>query len=104
VGQLRVTGIARHGQLHAYEGCRKNISRPPSEYLLSFYYDTVNFGRRALQLAVEFAGAERLLAGSDYPHQIGSLRSMVDSIEELDVSREARAGILGMNASRLLGL
>ena len=28
---------------HAFKECRENISRPPSEYLKEFYYDTVNF-------------------------------------------------------------
>jgi hypothetical protein len=32
--------------------CRKNISRPPSDYLKKFYYDTVNFDVNALQLAI----------------------------------------------------
>ena len=28
---------------HAFTECRAHISRPPSEYLKAFYYDTVNF-------------------------------------------------------------
>jgi aminocarboxymuconate-semialdehyde decarboxylase len=88
----------------AFEECRANITKPPSEYLKKFYYDTVNFDVRALSLAIDFAGADRLLAGSDYPHQIGSLRSMVESIRKLEISDEAREGILGGNAARLLGL
>ncbi len=89
---------------HAFEECRANITRPPSEYLKKFYYDTVNFDSGALQFAIDFAGADHLVAGSDYPHQIGSLSSMVESIRTLDISDEARAAILGGNAARLLGL
>ena len=88
----------------AFEECRANISRPPSEYLKSFYYDTVNFDVQALGFALEFAGADHLLAGSDYPHQIGSLQLMVESISKLDVSEEERAKIFGGNAARLLGV
>jgi len=33
----------------------------------------VNFDVHALQLAIAFAGADHIVAGSDYPHQIGSL-------------------------------
>ncbi|MFQ5649383.1 MAG: amidohydrolase family protein [bacterium] len=88
----------------AFEQCRKNITRPPSEYLKEFYFDTVNFDVRALQFALDFAGADHLLAGSDYPHKIGSIEKMLTSIEELNVSAEEKAGILGKNAARLLGL
>jgi aminocarboxymuconate-semialdehyde decarboxylase len=87
---------------HAFKECRANIDRPPSEYLREFYYDSVNFDGRALQLAIDFAGAEHILAGSDYPHQIGSLRKMLDSIAALNISEAARAAILGGNAARLL--
>ena len=89
---------------HAFRECRANIRKPPSEYLKHFYYDTVNFDARALQLAIQFAGASHLLAGSDYPHQIGSLRFMLDSIRGLAISEEDRAGIFGENAARLLRL
>jgi aminocarboxymuconate-semialdehyde decarboxylase len=88
----------------AFRECRENISRPPSEYLKTFYYDTVNFDQAALRLALTFAGPDHLLAGSDYPHQIGSLEKMVESLRRLEVSEEDRAAIMGGNAARLLGV
>jgi aminocarboxymuconate-semialdehyde decarboxylase len=88
----------------AFGECRAFISRPPSTYLKTFYYDTVNFDPAAIALAVQFAGAERILAGSDYPHQIGSLAKMKESLAALPVSDAERAGILGGNAARLLQL
>lgn len=87
----------------AFKECREHISKPPSEYLKEFYYDTVNFDLKALQLAIDFAGADHLVAGSDYPHQIGSLEKMVDSIGKLNISSGEKAGIFGENASHLLG-
>jgi aminocarboxymuconate-semialdehyde decarboxylase len=89
---------------HAFGECRAHIDRLPSEYLKAFYYDTVNFDPNALKLAVEFAGADHLVAGSDYPHQIGSIPSMLRSLSELTVGEEARQAIHGGNAARLLGL
>ncbi len=86
----------------AFARCRKNISEPPSEYLRRFYYDTVNFDPRALQLAIDFAGVDRILAGSDYPHMIGSLAKMVESIRALELGPEDEAKVLGGNALRLL--
>jgi len=89
---------------HAFKECRANISRPPSAYLKNFYYDTVNFDPKALRLLIDFAGADHVLAGSDYPHQIGSLEKMRTSIAQLDLTAEAKADILGGNARRLLGM
>jgi aminocarboxymuconate-semialdehyde decarboxylase len=86
----------------AFKECREHINKPPSEYLKEFYYDTVNFDLKALKLAIDFAGADHLVAGSDYPHQIGSLEKMVESIGKLDISSEEKAGIFGGNAIHLL--
>ena len=88
----------------AFPECRERISLHPSEYLKRFYYDTVNFDRAALRLAASFAGVDHILAGSDYPHQIGSLRSMLQSLRGLDLSRSQQDQILSGNAARLLGL
>ncbi len=89
---------------HAFRDCRANIARPPSEYLREpFYYDTVNFDPRAILLAVQFAGADHILAGSDYPHQIGSIPKMLDAIRALPLPESDQAAILGGNAARLLG-
>jgi aminocarboxymuconate-semialdehyde decarboxylase len=88
----------------AFPECRQNIDRPPSWYLKRFYYDTVNFDPNALRLAIEFAGTDQLLAGSDYPHRIGSIPKMLESIDALDLDESEKTKILGGNAAALLGV
>jgi len=86
---------------HAFEDCRRNIDRPPSDYLKRWCYDTVNFDPQALKLAIAFAGADHILAGSDYPHQIGSIPAMLAALRGLDISEADKAAILGGNATRV---
>ena len=89
----------------AYPECQKNINKPPSEYLKSnFYYDTVNFDLKALQFAIDFAGVDHFVAGSDYPHLIGSMEKMISSINQLSITPAEKKRILGENAAWLLGL
>jgi aminocarboxymuconate-semialdehyde decarboxylase len=89
---------------YAFEDCRANIDKLPSEYLKNFYFDTVNFDPKCLELALDFAGPSQILAGSDYPHKIGSLEMMIESLNALDISADDRAAIMGGNTTRLLGL
>ena len=89
---------------HNFKDCRAKINRPPSTYLKEFYYDTVNFNQGALKLAIDFAGADHILAGSDYPHQIGSIPLMLEAVDQLPVTDEQREGIRWKNAAKLLGL
>ncbi len=64
----------------------------------------VTFDAKALQFAIDFAGIGHVVAGSDYPHQIGSLEQMLVSINQLGLTPGEKAAILGENAARLLGL
>ncbi|MBI3400357.1 MAG: amidohydrolase [Acidobacteria bacterium] len=89
---------------HAFRDCRQHIQREPSSYLKEFYYDTVNFNQGALKLAIDFAGADHILSGSDYPHQIGSIPSMLEAVSKLPVTDEQREGIRWKNAAKILGL
>src|SRR5215207_10894225 len=88
----------------AFADCRRNISKPPTEYFKQFYYDTVNFNPDAVKFAISFAGIEHILAGSDYPHQIGSIPLMLETIGKLGLDDASERKILGENAAKLLGI
>jgi aminocarboxymuconate-semialdehyde decarboxylase len=87
----------------AFKECRVHIDEPPTTYLKRhFWYDTVNFAAGPLELAIKFAGAGHILAGSDYPHKIGSIPLMLEALRALPVDAASQAGILGGNAAELL--
>ncbi len=71
------------------------------------YFDTLWFDispffpASMIGAALEVVPAERLLFGSDFPFSSG--RENLESLEQLDLSQEDRARILGDNARKLLG-
>ena len=89
----------------AYSESRELLRTRPSDGLKEHcYLDSVNFDPDAMRLSLAFAGAGRILLGSDYPHQVGDMPRAVRTVIELDVPQETRADILGGNAARLFRL
>jgi len=81
---------------------RRNITRAPSDYLRRVYYDSVTFRPEALAMAIAVGGAEHVMYGSDYPHNIGD---MVGCLARVDALLPAqREAIRGGNAMRIFGL
>ncbi len=89
---------------HAFPDCRADIQTTAERVPRKFYYDTRELQSPRAELAIDFAGADHMLAGSDYPHQIGSIPLMLQSLAALNVPDADRAAILGGNAAALLGL
>lgn len=89
----------------AYQECQEHISRPPSEYLRTrTVLDTVNFQPDALRMAASFMGPDRLVLGTDYPHQVGSMERAVAAVRGLGLEPADEAAVLGGTAAGLLGL
>ena len=79
------------------------ISEPPSEYLRRIFYDAVVYSPSALALCIEAAGtADRVLYGSDYPHNIGDMKGCLARVDAL--GKTAAARVRGDNARRIFGL
>lgn len=77
---------------------------PPSHYMKRLYYDTMVFQPLYLKHLIEIVGSDRVMAGTDYPFDMGETDPMglVDSVEGLtDDEREA---IKGGNAARLFSI
>jgi aminocarboxymuconate-semialdehyde decarboxylase len=70
--------------------------------LRRFHFDTVVHDLDVLRELVDFAGAERVLCGSDYPFDMGVERP-AELVRALELPAADEAAILGGNALRLLG-
>jgi predicted TIM-barrel fold metal-dependent hydrolase len=80
---------------------REHINRSPREYYRNVYLDLVSPSRLAMQYGYEFAGADRLLFGSDHPWV--KIETILEIVNELDIGESERAKILGGNAAGLFG-
>jgi len=82
--------------------CRVKIARPPAEYLRHIHYDSVTYRQESLNLCVEVGGADKVMYGSDYPHNIGDMKGCLQRVDALpDAQMKAvRSG----NARRIFKL
>lgn len=83
-----------------YEECRQHITRLPSEYAKSLYYDSCCFFTPLLSMAREIVGADRILFGTDYPF----IDMDASHVQQLGAPAAEENLLLGGNAARLFGL
>lgn len=76
--------------------------RQPSDYLHRLYTDTIAGSPRALGLAIEQFGADRVCFGSDYP--FGNQQEALDLVQTAALPDETAAAVCGENAIDLFGL
>ena len=88
----------------AYPECKVNIDEPPSTYLKKIWMDSIIYDEDVLMSTLAYSGAEKIVLGSDHPHQIGDMANAVGRIEGLDISDEDKERILWKNAAELLKL
>jgi predicted TIM-barrel fold metal-dependent hydrolase len=81
---------------------RDHITRPPDEYYRRVYLDLVTPSKEAVDFAYHFAGADRLMFGSDHPWV--APQTFLNLIRALPVTSEERAKILAENAVRVFHL
>ena len=80
----------------------KNITRKPSEFLRSVYYDTCLYDPTVLSALVKIVGPDRLLLGSDWP--IGEADPVGFVRARPEISDTDKAMIIGSQTAELLGL
>ena len=87
--------LAYHAPKHeANPACRAHISKPPSQYLRQFYYDTVVASAASLRLLIDLVGAERVMFGTDFPYEIGDADGAIARpvIEQLSPNQRQNSG------------
>lgn len=82
---------------------KKVISKPPTEYLKQFYFDTITHDVTVLRGLVDLVGADHVLLGSDYPFDMGN-ENPVELVRAAGFDAETELKILSGNATRLLNL
>jgi aminocarboxymuconate-semialdehyde decarboxylase len=99
---LALRGRLRHGHaVQAQAGAR--LREAPEASLRRLHYDTVTHDPEVLRELVAFAGADRVLLGSDHPFDMADPRP-VDTVLAAGLAPEDEEAVLGGNAARLLGL
>jgi aminocarboxymuconate-semialdehyde decarboxylase len=80
---------------------RATLKTPPDASLNRLYFDTIVHAQPALEFLVSSAGASRVLLGSDYPFDMGTLEG-VRQVRALSLSEPDKATILGGAVMALL--
>ena len=85
-----------------FKSSQNKIKHPPSKYLKKMYLDAASFYEPALECALDFWGADKLVLGSDYPYGwVGELKRCVESVENLGLEADELDKILNRNAVEL---
>ena len=59
-------------------------------YLKMIWTDSIIYDENVMMSTLAFSGAEKLVLGSDHPHQIGDMAKCVERINNLDISDEVK--------------
>ena len=82
--------------------CRAAIKEPPSRYLRRIFYDTVVYDPRALELCVAVGGADNVLYGTDFPHNVGDMKGILALVRGLQGDTPHK--VAGENAKRIFNI
>ena len=82
---------------------RARLKSPPQASLDKLLFDSIVHGQPALEFLVSTCGAQRVLLGSDYPFDMGTL-ACARQVEALSIPEPDKAMILGGAAKKALAL
>ena len=70
-----------------------HLKEPPDRYVKQLYFDTITHGHAALEFLVSAFGPSKVLLGSDYPYDMGTLEC-ARQVKALSISDADKATIL----------
>jgi aminocarboxymuconate-semialdehyde decarboxylase len=98
---MNLRGRLRYAQTFQPQA-RATLREPFDDSQRRFYFDTVTHDAALLRALIDYAGADHVLLGSDYPFDMGDARP-TEIVRSLGLPPAEEAGILGRNVLRLLG-
>jgi len=81
---------------------RRRMTAKPTEYLRRIWYDCITYDLGALRYLISVVGPERVLFGTDWPHQVHDVVGSLANTAALDATE--RDAIRSGNAIALFGL
>jgi aminocarboxymuconate-semialdehyde decarboxylase len=81
---------------------RRRMQRKPTEYLRHIYYDSITYDVRPLEYLISVVGADRVMLGTDWPHQVHDTKGAFANTASLPEG--AMKAIRSENARRVFGL
>ena len=81
---------------------RRRMTAHPTDYLRRMYYDCITYDLGALRYLISVVGADRVLFGTDWPHQVHDVAGSLANTAALPA--DERDAIRGTNAIGLFGL
>lgn len=82
----------------------KHLKNAPSAYLRRFTYDTIGHANYVMKYLTDLVGPDRVLLGSDYCFDMGHEKPVQNVLGYDWLSDDEKAGIIGLNAARILGV
>ena len=81
---------------------RRRMTAKPTDYLRRIWYDCITYDLGALRYLISVVGPERVLFGTDWPHQVHDVAGSLANTAALPA--DERDAIRGGNAISLFGL
>ena len=81
---------------------RRQMQRKPTDYLRHIYYDSITYNFGALQYLISVVGADHVMFGTDWPHQVHDTKGAFANSARLPESQSS--AVRSANAQRIFNL